>query len=108
MDGHAPQVSGTVNRNNQKPNMKGGLAAIDKKEEVILKLSIAGLMSDEKVDLVARKFVQINNFAKSLGCNLINPFMALSFLTLLVIPELKISNQGLFNGCAFKFVKPNL
>ena len=53
---------------------------------------------------VAKRYEQIDEAAKNLGCTLTAPFMSLSFLALLVIPELKLSDKGLFDGKNFKFV----
>jgi len=84
---------------------KGGIAlALDGKVE-ILPLPIAGLMSPDDGYTVAKSYTMIDNMAKELGSNLVSPFMTLSFMALLVIPSLKLSDKGLFDGTAFKFVK---
>jgi adenine deaminase len=84
---------------------KGGLSAVSKKEEMILPLPIAGLMSNEDAWKVAASYTKIDNFSKSiLGSALNAPFMSLSFMALLVIPNLKLSDLGLFDGNKFEFI----
>src|SRR5690606_4864528 len=72
-------------------NMNGGMAAV-KKGEVLasLPLPVAGLMSDRPLEEVARGWDSLRTAARAMGCRLPEPFMALSFLALPVIPELKI------------------
>jgi len=53
---------------------------------------------------MASRYERLTEMAKSLGCRMDAPFMTLSFMALLVIPELKISDNGLFDGIAFKHV----
>jgi adenine deaminase len=69
-----------------------------------LPLPIAGLMSDLPAADVARRYATLDARAKELGCALAAPFMTLSFMALLVIPELKLSDKGLFDGVAWRFV----
>ena len=69
----------------------------------ILPLSIAGLMSTEDGWEVARLYEILDAEAKKLGATLAAPYMSLSFLALLVIPKLKLSDLGLFDGEAFRF-----
>lgn len=84
---------------------KGGVSAVDKNRQKILPLPIAGLMSDEDGYKVAQDYTNIDKFAKEqLGCQLSSPFMSLSFMALLVIPKLKLSDKGLFDGEKFEFV----
>jgi adenine deaminase len=85
---------------------KGGLAATDGAgEERVLPLPVAGIMSAEDGYDVARKYSMVDAFVKeALGCTLTAPFMTLSFMALLVIPELKLSDKGLFDGRQFRFV----
>jgi adenine deaminase len=73
-------------------------------DEKILPLPVAGLMSDEDAYEVAASYTAIDHMAKSLGGNLSAPFMVLSFMALLVIPHLKLSDKGLFDGDSFSFV----
>ena len=83
---------------------KGGLALAHKGELISLPMPIAGIMSDEDAQTVAKKYILLDNAAKKLGSTLSEPFMTLSFLALLVIPKLKLSDKGLFDGDAFQFV----
>ena len=84
---------------------KGGVCAISQKRNLkeILALPIAGLMSDKRYDIVAKKYTKVDKLAKRLGSKLHAPFMTLSFMALLVIPEIKLSDKGLFDGIKFKF-----
>jgi adenine deaminase len=84
---------------------KGGLAAVTGAEEKILPLPIAGLMSGEDGYEVARRYEALDKMAKRMGSRLKSPFMTLSFMALLVIPSLKLSDKGLFDGDAFAFVE---
>jgi adenine deaminase len=85
---------------------KGGIAVVDriKKKEYVLPLPVAGLMSTEDGYKVAKLYADIDQKAKALGSKLKSPFMTLSFMALLVIPDLKLSDKGLFSGKEFKFV----
>ena len=82
---------------------KGGLSAVTSKENKNIALPIAGLMSDQSVDVIGRLYSEISAFAKSNGCTLHAPFMTLSFMALLVIPKIKISDKGMFDAEAFRF-----
>ncbi|MEA5256318.1 adenine deaminase [Arcicella aquatica] len=78
---------------------QGGVAAIGgNKTKMLLKLPIAGIMTGEDGYLVAKEYSAIDKFAKDLGCTLNSPFMSLSFMALLVIPNIKLSDIGLFDG----------
>ena len=84
---------------------KGGVAASDNHQTQIVPLPIAGLMSAEDGYKVAADYTKIDNFTKEeLGSTLLSPFMTLSFMALLVIPHLKLSDKGLFDGDKFEFV----
>ncbi len=83
---------------------KGGVSCVNGAEENVLGLPVAGLMSVEDGYLVAEKYTAIDTMAKSLGSLLAAPFMTLSFMALLVIPHLKLSDKGLFDGDSFQFV----
>jgi adenine deaminase len=84
---------------------KGGLAAVGADgQELLLPLPVAGLMSDQDGQQVAATYAAIDALAKQLGSPLGAPFMTLSFMALLVIPSLKLSDKGLFDGEAFQFV----
>ena len=87
---------------------KGGVCATDTKEIKFLPLEIAGLMSKQNGELVAKKYEEIDNFAKTtLKSTLDAPFMTLSFMALLVIPEIKLSDKGLFDAKEFHFIGKN-
>ncbi len=84
---------------------KGGLSVVSETMKGILPLQIAGLMSPKDGYEVANDYIKIDQFAKeNLGCKLQSPFMCLSFMALLVIPSLKLSDKGLFDGNKFEFV----
>lgn len=84
-------------------NMKGGLAAVkDGKVLASLALPVAGLMSDRPLSETAAAWEKLRSVAKDLGSLHREPFMELSFLALPVIPELKITDMGLFDVVAFK------
>lgn len=93
---------------NQLIEVKGGLVAVaggDTQDEVrLLSLPVAGLMSPEDGLVVAKAYEELQDFVKNtLKTTLSSPFMTLSFMALLVIPELKLSDKGLFNGKKFEF-----
>lgn len=69
-----------------------------------LPLPIAGLMSNERFEYVVNKCEELNNAAHSIGCTLEDPFMTMGFLSLPVIPELKITDKGIFDTTKFDFV----
>lgn len=81
----------------------GGLSAIDGPEEMSIALPIAGLMSDLDCQSIGKAYADIDHKAKELGSSLRAPYMTLSFMALLVIPQLKISDKGLFDGSKFAF-----
>ncbi len=84
----------------------GGLSAVSKDRKMILSLPIAGLMSEQDGYQVAGEYTGIDRFAREvLECPLRSPFMSLSFMALLVIPSLKLSDKGLFDGDTFQFTK---
>lgn len=83
---------------------KGGVCAVDEHYETVLPLPIAGLMSDMDFKSVAEKYSSITAIAKSYGSKLHAPFMTLSFMALPVIPQLKLTDKGLFDVDQFKFV----
>lgn len=88
---------------------KGGIAVANDKGDVhVLPLPIAGLMADTDGYTVAEQYSIIDRKAKELGSTLRAPFMTLSFMGLLVIPALKLSDKGLFNGGKFEFTPVEL
>lgn len=82
---------------------KGGIAVAVGDDVDALSLPIAGIMSQEEGVKVAKKYSHIDEKAKVLGTPLSAPFMTLSFMALLVIPSLKLSDKGLFDGKKFQF-----
>jgi adenine deaminase len=72
-------------------------------EDRLLPLPIAGLMSADDGHVVAAAYTEIDLAAKALGSTLSAPFMSLSFMALLVIPHVKLSDRGLFDGDRFAF-----
>ena len=85
--------------------MEGGFVAVaGEKVLAQLALPIAGLMSNRPIDEVVARLSALQEALRSMGCQLENPFMALSFLALPVIPELKLTDRGLFDVLKFSFV----
>lgn len=82
---------------------KGGVSCVGNDERIVA-LPVGGLMSAEDGYRVAGDYASIDQAAKTLGSTLSAPFMTLSFMALLVIPHLKLSDLGLFDGDAFRFV----
>ena len=82
---------------------KGGVSAVNRDEEMVLALPVGGIMSNEDGYKVAEAYTKIDRMAKNMGSILQSPFMTLSFMALLVIPDLKLSDKGLFNGNNFEF-----
>ena len=83
---------------------QGGLVVVNKEEYALLPLPVAGLMSDKSCTEVAEMYKFLSAKAKKLGSTLNAPFMTLAFMSLLVIPELKISDKGLFDVNEFCFI----
>jgi adenine deaminase len=81
---------------------KGGVSCVSAHDEKVLGLPVAGLMSNEDSYEVAANYTIIDKMSKQLGSSLGSPFMTLSFMALLVIPHLKLSDKGLFDGDQFK------
>ena len=83
---------------------RGGISAVGRGRAKVLPLPIAGLMSDAEGRSVARRYTELDALAKKLGSKLDAPFMTLAFMALLVIPDLKLSDRGLFSGTKWGFV----
>lgn len=84
---------------------QGGVSAVSNTKEMVLGLPVGGLMSNDDGYLVAEKYTAIDSMVKAeLASTLSAPFMTLSFMALLVIPHLKLSDLGLFDGDEFKFI----
>jgi len=84
---------------------KGGISVSHEGKTEILPLPIAGIMTNEDGYITAEKYTKIDALAKHLGTKLQAPFMTLSFMALLVIPQLKLSDKGLFDSSKFEFVE---
>ena len=84
---------------------KGGVAAVDGHQKTVLPLPFGGLMTDLEGEMVAEKYATIEKMVKQFGSPLKSPFMTLSFMALLVIPDIKLSDKGLFDGRKFQFTK---
>lgn len=82
---------------------KGGVCVVSDTEAQILPLPVAGIMSDKDGETVGKQYAELDRLAKQLGSTLNAPYMTLSFMALLVIPSLKLSDKGLFDGKDFKF-----
>jgi adenine deaminase len=82
---------------------KGGVSAVADTEELVLPLPVGGLMSTEDGYAVANAYTKIDTLAKQMGSTLSAPYMTLSFMALLVIPHIKLSDKGIFDGDEFKF-----
>jgi adenine deaminase len=82
---------------------RGGVCAVSETEEKILPLPVAGIMSDTSAQETGKAYAEIDAMAKEMGSSLKAPFMTLSFMALLVIPSLKLSDKGLFDGTSFQF-----
>ncbi|MFY0674417.1 MAG: adenine deaminase [Bacteroidia bacterium] len=84
---------------------QGGVSASLNGENKVVGLPVAGLMTHNDGFTIAKEYEQLDRWVKSeLGCSLTSPYMTLSFLALLVIPKLKLSDKGLFDGDKFEFV----
>lgn len=82
---------------------KGGISVTSDGVTETLPLPVAGIMTNEDGYLTAEKYTALDKAAKDLGSKLKAPFMTLSFMALLVIPQLKLSDKGLFDGSKFEF-----
>ncbi len=109
-DSHNIVVVGTDEKNmaravNLIMYANGGISAVNETDELLLALPIAGLMSNKEGHEVAAAYTHIDKYVKEqMGSSLTSPFMTLSFMALLVIPHLKLSDKGLFDGDSFTFI----
>jgi len=88
---------------------QGGISAVGKGKELVIGLPVAGLMSDRDGYTISKEYTTIDRFVKEeLGSTLNSPFMTVSFMALLVIPYLKLSDKGLFDGGCFSFVEQGI
>jgi adenine deaminase len=83
---------------------KGGISLADEHMERKLALPVAGLMSTKDGFRVAKTYTEMDALSKQMGSELRSPFMTLSFMALLVIPHLKLSDLGLFDGDRFQLI----
>jgi adenine deaminase len=83
---------------------KGGLSVSSDEHEEILPLPVGGIMSDKDGEVVGESYARIDRAAKKMGTKLKSPFMTLSFMSLLVIPKMKLGDKGLFDGEKFEFI----
>jgi len=82
---------------------KGGICAVSNSEAKVVSLPVAGIMSDKSGEIIGNQYAELDKMAKQMGSKLHAPYMTLSFMALLVIPSLKLSDKGLFDGTNFKF-----
>ena len=87
---------------------KGGICALNNTTEKIVALPVAGIMSDQPAEIIGNAYAELDAMVKDMGSTLSAPFMTLSFMALLVIPSIKLSDQGLFDGNSFKFTALDL
>ena len=90
---------------NQIIDSKGGILACEGNKTCLLPLPVGGLMSDAEGSKIAQRYEEVDAMAKELGSTLHAPFMTVAFMSLLVIPELKLGDKGLFDGKNFRFVE---
>jgi len=93
-----------VNSINEIVRLKGGLAVSAGETVESLQLNIGGIMTTCSCDEIAHDYNKLNQLVNSLGCSMKAPFMTLSFMALLVIPDLKIGDRGLFDVNKFEQV----
>ncbi len=82
---------------------EGGICAVSNTEQNVVALPVAGIMSDKDAETIGKQYSELDKMAKLLGSKLHAPYMSLSFMALLVIPALKLSDKGLFDGGKFEF-----
>ncbi len=86
-------------------SMRGGIAATDGKETATLPLPIGGIMSNLPGDDLSEINLKLERIVRQSGCPFNAPFITLAFMALPVIPKLKLTDKGLFDGNTFRFVK---
>ena len=82
---------------------RGGVCAVTSTTEKIVPFPVAGIMSDKPAKEIGKAYAELDKMAKKMGSTLRAPYMSLSFMALLVIPSLKLSDKGLFDGHKFEF-----
>jgi adenine deaminase len=83
---------------------QGGISAVTDQADYVLPLPVAGIMSNDDAFEVGKAYANMDNKAKAMGSQLGAPYMTLAFMALLVIPDIKLSDKGLFDGVAFEFM----
>lgn len=83
---------------------KGGLCYVNNKDFYTIQLEFAGLITQDNYEIVAEKYTKLNTIIKQNGCKLGSAFMTLSFLSLIVIPKIKINDRGIFDVEKFEFI----
>lgn len=83
---------------------KGGMSVINESDKALLELPIAGLMSNKDIYTIDNAYKELLNKVENLGCSIKSPFMTLAFMSLIVIPNLKLGAEGLFDYSSFTFV----
>ena len=84
--------------------MKGGIVAVNNGDSRSVQLEVAGLMSNKTGEELIHDYKQLSEFASNLGSEFNSPFLTLAFMSLLVIPKLKLSDKGLFDVNQFKVI----
>jgi adenine deaminase len=84
--------------------VKGGISIWNEDDQQVLPLPVAGLMSSEDGYKIGEMYAHLDAAAKRAGSTLRSPYMTLSFMALLVIPNLKLSDKGLFDGETFRLI----
>jgi adenine deaminase len=105
-DSHNIIAAGTNDKDiakaiNEIVKLKGGLAVSSDNRILSLPLNVGGIMSNKPCSEVAAHYLRLSDEVKNMGCTMSAPFMTLSFMALLVIPDLKLSDRGLFDGRKF-------
>jgi len=92
---------------NKLAEVGGGMIVVsDGKVNALVELPIAGLMSDEPIEVVAEKVKRLGKALRELGCELPSPFMTFSLLALTVLPELRLSDKGLIDTVKMRKIDP--
>ena len=94
-----------INSINEIVRLKGGLSVSLEGKTVSLQLNIGGIMTTRTCGEVAYEYESLGKLVQSMGCKMSAPFMTLSFMALLVIPDLKIGDKGLFDVKKFELVE---
>ncbi|MFM2291870.1 MAG: hypothetical protein RIS29_1683 [Bacteroidota bacterium] len=96
-----PEICSAINKIIE---TEGGILATSNGDVKALELPVGGLLSDQPGSEIARLYEEVDAYAKELGTTLRAPFMTIAFMSLLVIPEIKLGDKGLFDGRSFQFI----